>query len=86
MKEIRLWRCEKCGKDHWDRESAEACEKSHIGVKEISYEDYVFLGQSGKYPARVYIRMQDGHTLRYYKEGTLGTPVEREYKNTEEKK
>lgn len=82
MKEIRLWRCEKCGKDHWDKESAEACEKSHIGVKEISYEDY-FIGQSEKYPARIYIRMQDGKTLRYARERT---PVEREYKNTEEKK
>lgn len=83
MKEIRLWRCEKCGKDHWDRESAEACEQSHIGVKEISYEDYDFLGQSEKYPARIYIRMQDGKTLRYARERT---PVEREYKNTEVKK
>ena len=83
MKEIRLWRCEKCGKDHWDKESAEECEQSHIGVKEISYEDYDFLGQSEKYPARIYIRMQDGKTLRYARERT---PVEREYKNTEVKK
>ena len=73
MKEIRLWRCEKCRKDYWDRESAEACEQSHIGVKEISYEDYDFLGQSEKYPARIYIRMQDGKTLRYARERT---PVE----------
>lgn len=74
MKEIRLWRCEKCGKDHWDKESAEKCEKSHVGAKEISYEDYGFCVQSGKYPMRLYIKMQDGHTLRYYKEGTPGTP------------
>ena len=70
MKEIRLWRCEKCGKDHWDKESAEACEQSHIGVKEISYEDYDFFGQSEKYPARIHIRMQDGKTLRYARENT----------------
>lgn len=73
MKEIRLWRCEKCGKDHWDRESAEKCEQSHIGVKEISYEDYM-IGQNQKYPTRIYVKMQDGHTVRYYKEGTPLTP------------
>lgn len=62
MKELAIYVCEICGREHTDRQTALDCEKAHVVPdKIITYYHTCF----GSYPHEIRVQMKDGRVIAY---------------------
>lgn len=62
MKEIISYKCDGCGRRYDDEQDCEKCERSHIGIDQISCVKY---DAGAKYPYFIEVTMNDGRTLGF---------------------
>ena len=70
MKTVRHYVCETCGTVYADKAKAKECEKGHKAPERIVGTRYLALGNDRTgYPLTVRVRMADGKTVAYKREG-----------------
>ena len=63
MKEIVYYKCEACGAEYENQESALECERAHSVLTTIVKKDYL---RKLKYPFRVTLKFGDEEEKEYY--------------------
>lgn len=66
MKTVTLWRCETCGTNYADKESAQNCEKNHKKeIQKVAMTHKPYKADHSGYPVKLSITFEDDKTIMY---------------------